>query len=91
MRSRLNTGPRTMTMSRRASAGPGEEKPMDKLLLTPEEAATVLSLGRSKVYELIRDGRLTSVLIDTSRRIPTGALADFVAQLQEDLEISPDR
>lgn len=69
--------------------GPRDNEPMDKLLLTPEEAATVLSLGRSKVYELIRDGRLESVLIDTSRRIPTKSLAEFVGRLQEETEISP--
>lgn len=63
---------------------------MDKLLLTPEEAATVLSLGRSKVYELIRDGRLASVRIDASRRIPAKALAEFVGGLQEQQGTSPD-
>ncbi len=55
---------------------------MDKLLLTPEEAAAVLSLGRSKVYELISDGRLASVRIDASRRIPAQALAEFVEGLR---------
>ncbi|GBD85064.1 helix-turn-helix domain protein [bacterium BMS3Abin02] len=61
---------------------------MDKLLLTPEEAATVLSIGRSKVYELIGDGRLASVRIDTSRRVPARALAEFVDRLQEQHETS---
>ncbi|GBE23055.1 MAG TPA: DNA-binding protein [Actinobacteria bacterium] len=61
---------------------------MDKLLLTPEEAATVLSIGRSKVYELIGDGRLASVRIDTSRRVSARALAEFVNRLQEQHEAS---
>jgi len=61
---------------------------VDKLLLTPEEAATVLSIGRSKVYELIGDGRLASVRIDTSRRVPARALAEFVNRLQEQHEAS---
>lgn len=61
---------------------------MDKLLLTPEEAATVLSIGRSKVYELIGDGRLASVRIDASRRVPARALAEFVNRLQEQHEAS---
>ncbi len=43
-----------------------------------------------KVYELIRDGRLASVLIDTSRRIPAKVLAEFVGRLQEQQGTSPD-
>jgi len=55
---------------------------MDKLLLTPEEAAEVLSLGRTKVYELIGEGTLRSVRIGKCRRVPVSALADFVASLE---------
>lgn len=54
---------------------------MDKLLLTPEEAAERLSVGRSKVYELIGSGRLRSVRIGASRRIPAAALVEFVRDL----------
>ena len=56
---------------------------MDKLLLTPEEAAEVLSIGRSKVYELIGYGHLASVRIDKSRRIPRHAVVEFVARLED--------
>ena len=56
---------------------------MDKLLLSPTEAAEHLSVGRSKVYELIRLGQLRSVKIGGSRRIPRAALADLVANLQD--------
>ena len=31
---------------------------MDKLLLTPDEAAQVLGIGRSKVYELLASRQL---------------------------------
>lgn len=54
---------------------------MDKLLLTPEEAAERLSVGRSRVFELIGSGRLRSVRIGASRRIPADALVDFVNAL----------
>jgi excisionase family DNA binding protein len=54
----------------------------EKLLLRPEEAAELLSIGRSKVYELIGTGELASVRIGASRRIPAQALAEFVQQLQ---------
>jgi excisionase family DNA binding protein len=57
---------------------------MEKLLLSPAEAAVHLSIGRSKVYELIRLGQLRSVKIGTSRRIPQAALADFIAALIEE-------
>ncbi len=55
---------------------------VDKLLLKPEEAAEVLSIGRSKVYELIGSGELASVRIGTSRRVPAEALVEFVSRLQ---------
>jgi excisionase family DNA binding protein len=57
---------------------------MEKLLLSPAEAAAHLGIGRSKVYELIRLGQLRSVKIGASRRIPQAALADFIAALVED-------
>ena len=43
---------------------------MDKLLLTPIEAATALGIGRSKVYELMQTGQLQSVHIGACRRVP---------------------
>ena len=57
---------------------------VSKLLLTPEEAADALSIGRSKLYELISDGRLPSVRIDASRRVPTSALLEFIERLQHE-------
>lgn len=62
----------------------------EKLLLTPEHAADLLSIGRSKVYELISDGRLASVRIDASRRVPMSALVDFVESLQPTWSKLPD-
>ena len=43
----------------------------------------MLSIGRSKVYELIGYGHLASVRIDKSRRIPRHAVVEFVARLEE--------
>ncbi len=54
-----------------------------RLLYTPVEAAALLGLGRTKIYELLLSGELRSVRIGTARRIPAAALADFVASLQE--------
>ena len=55
---------------------------MDKLLLTTTEAAKALGIGRSKVYELLQTGQLTSVRIGASRRVPADAVHTFVANLQ---------
>ena len=47
---------------------------MEKLLLSVEEAADRLSLGRTKTYELIASGQLRSVNIGRARRVPIDAL-----------------
>ena len=54
---------------------------MERLLLTPVEAARVLGIGRTKVYELMAAGTLGSVKIGAARRVPAQALAEFVARL----------
>jgi excisionase family DNA binding protein len=59
---------------------------MTKLLLTPEEAAEVLGIGRSKVFELLAAGRLRSVKIGRSRRIAAATLTEFVASLEAEAE-----
>ena len=56
---------------------------MEKLLFSPAEVAAYLSIGRSKVYELMRLGQLQSVKIGASRRIPQAALADYIAALTD--------
>ena len=54
---------------------------MKKLLLTPEETAQTLGVGRPKVHELLRSGRLRSVKIGKSRRVPVDAVEAFIAEL----------
>ena len=63
---------------------------MDKLLLTPEEAAEMLSIGRSKLYELLATGELTSIRLGGCRRVPTDAIRQFVAQLGAPTPDLPD-
>ena len=58
------------------------EDDMDKLLLTPTEAATALGIGRSRVYELMQTGQLQSVHIGACRRVPADALTAFLEQLR---------
>jgi excisionase family DNA binding protein len=54
-----------------------------KLLVTPEEAAAILSVGRTTVYELMATGELESVHVKSCRRIPVAALERFVQRLLE--------
>ena len=54
---------------------------MDKMLLTPTDCAQLLSLGRSKVYELLASGQLPSVQVGRARRVPAAALEAFIARL----------
>lgn len=54
-----------------------------RLLLTPQEAAAALGIGRSTVYELILRDELASVKIGASRRIPADALATYIASLRD--------
>ena len=54
------------------------------LLVCPEDAARVLGVGRTKVYELIRSGALRSVRVGGLRRVPVAALDEFVARLETD-------
>jgi excisionase family DNA binding protein len=55
---------------------------MDRLLLTPTEAAAALGIGRSKVYELMQTGQLESVHIGVCRRVPAEALHSFLLSLR---------
>jgi excisionase family DNA binding protein len=48
------------------------------LLVRVEEAARILSLGRSKIYELLGSGELSSVKCGKARRIPLTALVQWV-------------
>jgi excisionase family DNA binding protein len=53
-----------------------------KLLHTPEEAATLLGISRTRVYLLMQAGDIASVKIGRVRRIPDDALTEYVERLQ---------
>ncbi|MCK9932557.1 helix-turn-helix domain-containing protein [Frankia sp. Mgl5] len=55
---------------------------MTKLLVTPAEAAEILALSRSTVYELLAAGVIESVHVGRSRRIPRAALDAYVNRLR---------
>jgi excisionase family DNA binding protein len=59
---------------------------VDKGLLKIEEAARVLSLGRSKTYQLVMEGAIPSIHIGRSRRIPAAALERWIDQRTQEAE-----
>lgn len=60
---------------------PGTREIPDRVLLTVEEAAHQLGIGRTKVYALVKSGDLESVQIGRLRRIPTAAIEEYAARL----------
>jgi excisionase family DNA binding protein len=55
----------------------------ERVLLTVEEAAEQLRIGRTTAWRLVRTGELESVRIGTLRRVPSSAVAEFAARLIE--------
>jgi excisionase family DNA binding protein len=53
-----------------------------RLVLTIEEAADRLGIGRTLMFALVKAGDVESIRIGRLHRIPAGALNDFVAGLR---------
>ncbi|HYL08036.1 MAG TPA: helix-turn-helix domain-containing protein [Candidatus Udaeobacter sp.] len=51
---------------------------VETLLLTAEEAATVLGIGRTKVFELLAVGELPAIRIGRCVRIPRHELVGWI-------------
>ncbi|MDQ3153224.1 MAG: helix-turn-helix domain-containing protein [Actinomycetota bacterium] len=56
---------------------------MEPQLLTAEEVAEVLGIGRTRVYELLYAGELRSVKIGRLRRVPVDSLREYISSLVE--------
>ena len=52
------------------------------VLLTVEEAARRLRIGRTTCYGLIRSGELESVPVGRLRRVPADAVPEYVTRLR---------
>jgi excisionase family DNA binding protein len=65
---------------------PGSEP----VLVTIKEAARMLSLSRSTVYELIAEGRLEVVHIGRSSRVPVDAILQLVLDLRARTSLTAD-
>ena len=57
-----------------------------QLLVRPEEAARMLNVGRSTLYELLASGEIKSVKIGRSRRVAVESLRQWVARLTSEQE-----
>jgi excisionase family DNA binding protein len=55
-----------------------------KLLLSVEEAADLLGVSRSTMYDLMRTHAISSVRIGRCRRIPFAALREYVGRLPDE-------
>ncbi len=60
---------------------------MDRLLLKPTDLCDILSVSRSKAYDLLKTKTLPSVHIGRSVRVPASALQEWVdSQWQKDMD-----
>ncbi|MET8139855.1 helix-turn-helix domain-containing protein [Sphaerisporangium sp. NPDC005288] len=85
---------RTATITTPLPPPPRSHRPTSGLTLdTPRlyrvsDAMRMLSLSRSVIYELIRAGRLRSVTQGRTRLIPSSAITDYIALLEEEAQNS---
>ena len=72
----------TATVSETAAPGitGGEQAAHSLQLLTVPEVAGILKVSPAKVWQLIARGRLDSLKIDTSRRIPGTEVDRFIRE-----------
>jgi excisionase family DNA binding protein len=69
---RAATAPPTRTPKR------PEFHPLDRMLLTVEEAAAAIGVGRTTMFELIASGAVEAVRVGRLRRIRPDALRAYV-------------
>jgi excisionase family DNA binding protein len=61
---------------------------MDKLTYSVPEAAQVLGVGKSTVYQLLQRGKLRSVTVGKRRLVPRAAVLEYLGL--PDLPASPE-
>lgn len=68
-------------IGRTSGMSPSDGRPV-RLLLTVDEAAKRLGIGRTLMYALVKDGEVESVHIGRLRRIPADALPLYLERLR---------
>ena len=76
------TGPGVVPSHRRPRRVGWQARPHGRLLLTFDEAAEILGIGRTSLYRLVWAGRLTPVRIGRSVRFSRAQLEVFVSSLE---------
>jgi excisionase family DNA binding protein len=56
---------------------------MVKLLLTPDEAAEALAIGRTLLYRLAMSREIASIKVGGARRFPLRSLEAYIERLSE--------
>ncbi len=74
----------TIVQSRLITAESEKDDPMERLLITVNQAADKIGLGRTTMYQLIRRGDLRSVKIGGARRVAITDLEQFVIRLRDE-------
>jgi excisionase family DNA binding protein len=72
-------------MERNNKSASRERGRPEPLLVTIDTAAQMLGIGRSKMFELIRDKKVGTVRLGPQiRRVPVAALREYIARLQSE-------
>ena len=64
---------------------------VERVLLSIPDAAARISIGRSKMYELLTSGAIRSVRIGRAVRVPTEQVDAYAARLLADAEAPASR
>ena len=54
------------------------------LLVSVDDAARLLSIGRTAAWELVRTNKIASVKIGRTRRVPIVAIHEYIQRLLEE-------
>jgi len=65
--------------------------PVEQLLVTVEQAAAMLAIGRTTVFRLIAEGDLEATKIGRATRVHVDALSDLVARLRARSQSDPEQ
>jgi excisionase family DNA binding protein len=59
-----------------------------RVMLTPEQAAAALCVGRTTIFALMKSGELRSLLIGRLRRIPLDEVEAYVSRLKTEQHLA---
>jgi excisionase family DNA binding protein len=59
----------------------------DKLLLSPEEGADLLGVGRTQMFELIARNEIESFKIGRLRKVPRDAIDTYIERLRAQAQV----